>query len=275
MRERLQELADFLKTRRSRLSAKDVGLPPGARRRTPGLRREEVAELAGISPTWYTWLEQARPVSVSPGTAKKICNALKLNASERRYLFELFEHPELIEYDADPLRVDDSFLEMLNSQNRPTYALNNRWDVVAWNRQADAIFRFSDVEREQDGVPPNLVRMTFLDKRIIEMSPRWEEDARELLARFRIDYSQHVERDEPVEQMVRTLEKESKNFRQWWQEHDVINPSGWMRTFSFDGIGAVTFRTELFQRPSTPFPRLVTYMLAPGAPKDALERICE
>src|ERR1700757_3521591 len=132
--ERLAELSQFLRTRRERLGPADAGLEPGRRRRTPGLRREELAQLAGVSATWYTWLEQGRPVRASEEVLDRLGRVLRLDPAEHRHLFVLARgHPP-----ADPMdapAVDDARLQaVLDALPYPAYAATSGWTVGAWNR---------------------------------------------------------------------------------------------------------------------------------------------
>src|SRR6266542_3276725 len=140
-RERRQALADFLRTRRARLSPAEVGLPAGMRRRTPGLRREEVAQLAHIGTSWYVWLEQGRDVHPSPEVLESLAQALRLTLNERRHLFLLAgqalpQHVLPAEESANPAL--QQVLDDLNST--PAYAVGRRWDCLAWNKAADRLF---------------------------------------------------------------------------------------------------------------------------------------
>src|SRR5260370_11807052 len=138
---RRREFGAFLRSRRERLTPASVGLPDGFRRRTPGLRRDEVALLAGVGTTWYTWLEQGRDVRASPEVLSALADALRLDPAERRHLFALDNRappepprtgPEIVE---EPLR---RMLASLTGQ--PAYVLGRRWDILAWNRAAAALF---------------------------------------------------------------------------------------------------------------------------------------
>src|SRR5579884_1231901 len=127
-----QELANFLKIRRARLRPQEVGLPEGERRRTPGLRREEVALLAGMSSTWYTWLEQGRRIQVSADILNSLARTLKLNPAEHAYLLQ-FASPSH-EEESWQETVKPTFIHVLNSLNPlPAYIRGQRWDVLAWN----------------------------------------------------------------------------------------------------------------------------------------------
>src|SRR5581483_5106736 len=139
--QRLQELGDFLRTRRARLAPEDMGLPRGSRRRAPGLRRAEVAQLAGVSVDWYTWLEQGRPISVSTQVLESIVQALHLNAEERAHLFFLAHQQPPPARATEPEIVSPTLQRFLDHQYlSPAFVTGRRWDVVAWNEAARAIF---------------------------------------------------------------------------------------------------------------------------------------
>jgi transcriptional regulator with XRE-family HTH domain len=132
---RRQELSSFLRTRRARISSADVGLPAAQRRRTPGLRREEVAQLAGVSVTWYTWLEQKRPISVSAGTCDSLARVLHLNPAERTQLFQLALRQPVIDATSQCETVSPRLQQMLDhSATMPAFVMGRRWDVLAWNQ---------------------------------------------------------------------------------------------------------------------------------------------
>src|SRR5947207_4761410 len=129
-----QELSQFLKTRRARLAPADVGLPTGNARRIAGLRREEVAVLAGVGLTWYTWLEQGREIQVSTPFLDNLARALRLSEAERAHLFALAQHraPPMAPrpFPPEALKKVQAILDAIDS---PAYARNNRFDVLAWN----------------------------------------------------------------------------------------------------------------------------------------------
>jgi transcriptional regulator with XRE-family HTH domain len=258
--ERLKELADFLKTRRAKLQPGQVGLPHGRRRRIPGLRREEVAELAGISVTWYTWLEQARKVSVSARTALKIADALRLNESERQHFFKLIEQPHALDTITPRDDLDPLFQSLLDGlAERPAYVLSHRWDVLAWNEAADAIFQFSTCIRETLA-PPNLIGIVFTSQRYKTLSVNWESDARDMLAHFRSDYGENVKSDRTLEYMVKSLSRTNPDFKQWWLHHDVIQRSGWPKEFLVPDLGLLRLRTIMLEKTREQFPRIVIYI---------------
>jgi transcriptional regulator with XRE-family HTH domain len=130
--QRLQELGDFLRTRRARLAPEDVGMPRGSRRRAPGLRRAEVAQLAGVSVDWYTWLEQARPITVSTQVLESLVQALHLNTNEREHLFFLAHQQPPPERAIEPETVSPTLQRFLDHQGlSPAFVLGRRWDAVA------------------------------------------------------------------------------------------------------------------------------------------------
>ncbi len=143
--ERRQALADFLRQRRAHLTPAEVGLPAGIRRRTPGLRREEVAQLANMGTSWYVWLEQGRDVHPSAQVLESLAQALRLTPNERRHLFLLAGQP--LPPHASPLeeRTSPALQQVLDDLNpTPAYAVGRRWDYLAWNKAADALFAISE-----------------------------------------------------------------------------------------------------------------------------------
>ncbi|HEY3090560.1 MAG TPA: helix-turn-helix domain-containing protein, partial [Jatrophihabitantaceae bacterium] len=140
LKERREELASFLRSRREGVRPQDVGLAPGARRRTPGLRREEVAQLAGVGTTWYTWLEQGRDVRASMEVLEAIAGALRLTPAERTHLVLLGRGEQPPPRRAPAERVSPTLRRLVeNLGGNPAYILGRRWDYLAWNRAATVI----------------------------------------------------------------------------------------------------------------------------------------
>src|SRR6266699_3222874 len=143
--ERREALADFLRKRRASLSPTEVDLPPGLRRRTPGLRREEVAQLANMGTSWYVWLEQGRDVHPSAAVLESLARALRLTPNERRHLFLLAGQPLPPPVSPVEESVNPALQQMLDDLNpSPAYVLGCRYDLLAWNTAADALFALSD-----------------------------------------------------------------------------------------------------------------------------------
>ncbi|WP_025699512.1 helix-turn-helix transcriptional regulator [Paenibacillus forsythiae] len=221
---RNKQLGNFLKIRRARLRPEQLGLPLGRRRRTAGLRREEVAQLAGVSVDWYTWLEQGRDIRVSSRVLEELARVLQLSFSERRHLFLLAEQTLPLDNKHDLYYVSPSVQQFLDYQNpSPAYVTNLRWDFIAWNRAACAVFgdynKMSVLER-------NSVWRIFTSSYMRELLDCWEEHGQRRLAQFRASYGRFI--DDPWwSQMIDKLSRESGEFREWWPRHDVLDtPEG-------------------------------------------------
>ncbi|MGU3577050.1 helix-turn-helix transcriptional regulator [Brucellaceae bacterium C25G] len=249
------ELADFLKRRRESLSPLEVGLPVGTRRRTPGLRREEVAALAGVGLTWYTWLEQGRSIKVSTAFLDNISRVLKLDEVERRHMFLLAhqrpptvlsknwcELPKLVR-----LLLDDLTL-------RPAYVLNLRWDVIGWNDAAEQLFGFEHRSPSER----NMLWMLFADNHLSSRIVEWSAQAPQVLASFRRDFALAPE-DESMTELIETLEQLSPSFKALWHQHDVHGRCEGRRSFLVEGREPVTFDHSSFIIDEEKHLRLVFY----------------
>lgn len=216
LRRTKNELSEFLVRHRQKLTPADVGLPSSGRRRTPGLRREEVAALAGVGLTWYTWFEQGRNIHVSEKFLLSVAHSLKLDDAECSHLFLLAHKrpppPEAHHW----VSVTPLIQQLLDDLiTRPAYVLNLRWDVVAWNAAADDLFCFSAREREVR----NILRIVFSNPNMRRRLPVWREDAPKLLAQFR--YSFAVAPDDPeILNLIADLKELSADFRRWWETPD-------------------------------------------------------
>ncbi|MHB0776004.1 helix-turn-helix transcriptional regulator [Halomonas sp. WWR20] len=231
------ELGEFLRTRRERVSPEEVGLPMGTRRRTPGLRREEVAALAGVGLTWYTWLEQGREIGVSSTFLDNLAKALKLDAAERRHLFLLTHQRPPVEPGKTWCQVPPLVKRLMDDLSmRPSYVLNLRWDVLAWNDAADRIFDFA----AQPTAYRNLLWMLFAEPALRRVIADWSVQAPRILSSFRRDYAR-AEDDPTIGSLVEELKKVAPEFRQWWHQHDVHAPCQGVRALDIAGLGAVGF----------------------------------
>lgn len=225
------DLAAFLRVRRERLSPEDVGLPSGGRRRTPGLRREEIAALAGVGLTWYTWLEQGRDIGVSATFLDNLARVLKLDASERRHLFLLaHERPP-----AEPGKtwcVVPPLVQRLMHDLAPhlAYVLNLRWDVLAFNDSADQMFAFGSHPPERR----NMLWLLFTDPTLRECVNDWEDQAPLMLSSFRRDFAR-ASQETDIHDLVNELERVSPEFKTWWRKHDVHAPCNGVRKLKTDG----------------------------------------
>jgi transcriptional regulator with XRE-family HTH domain len=235
--DRLSELAQFLRTRRERLGPADAGLAPGRRRRTPGLRREEVAQLAGVSLTWYTWLEQGRPVRASEDVLDRLGRVLRLDPAEHRHLFVLARgHPPADPMDA-PVVVNARLQSVLDALPYPAYAATNGWTVVAWNRAARIVF--ADYEA-LSGRERNIVWMAFTDPGQRRMAVNWEDQARSAMALFRASTAHQVG-EEWHKRFVAELAERSPEFRAWWPEHDVRGSHAGPKLYDHPIAGRMVF----------------------------------
>ncbi|AYF86227.1 XRE family transcriptional regulator [Pseudomonas sp. DY-1] len=231
------ELAEFLRSRRERISPEEVGLPTGSRRRTPGLRREEVATLAGVGLSWYTWLEQGREISVSATFLDNLSRALKLDAAERRHLF-LLAHQRLPPEPGRTWCVVPPLIHRLMGDlpSRPAYVLNLRWDVLVWNAAADRVFGFSALPADRR----NLLWMLFTSPAMRALFTPWEEQALQMLSSFRRDFVRATQ-DPEIVALVKELLKVSPDFRIWWRQQDIHGPCQGIRNLNVESIGPVVF----------------------------------
>lgn len=248
------ELAAFVRSRRERLSPAQVGLLTTSRRRTPGLRREEVAQLAGIGVTWYTWLEQGRDIQVSVHFLDLIARALRLDGAERTHLFNLaHDRPPPLAASAAS-RVTSAHRRMLESLAGPAYLATARWDVVAWNAALAATFG------DLDDIPVarrNMLWLIFASPDHRVTIPNWETDARAMMAKFRVEFGRRKE-DPDFLALIDDLKAASQEFRQWWAEQDVTRrPDSTKKFHSKHGV--MEFEQTTFIVDDGPDLRLTVY----------------
>ncbi|WP_336772844.1 helix-turn-helix transcriptional regulator [Paenibacillus sp. MMO-58] len=222
---RLRELAQFLKTRRARLSPEQAGLPASGRRRTPGLRRGEVAMLSGVSVDWYTWLEQARPIQVSAQVLDCISRALRLDADERKHLFLLAIQQVPADPSLDGNRISENLQSFLDRQGAsPAFITDQRLIIRAWNKAANLVYGPFESMSERER---NTVWRSFHLPGVRELlKENWEKHARHRLAQFRAGYAKFPG-DSWWLEIIGELQQTSDEFREWWPQHDVLNgPEG-------------------------------------------------
>ncbi|WP_025717160.1 helix-turn-helix transcriptional regulator [Paenibacillus sp. 1-18] len=212
------ELGDFLRTRRERLDPQEYGFPAGGRRRTTGLRREELAQVAGVGVSWYTWLEQGRDINVSPQVLDSIARALQLDWVERRHMFDLAIDPAARELPNQGPTYDPVLQGILDSWGWcPAYAVDRRWNYVAWNEAASEVF--ADYGK-LTGRDRNLVWYLFTHPSQRQLLVHWEREARKCLALFRASSDQFA--DDPwFREFSHELSEASPEFREWWPLHDI------------------------------------------------------
>jgi len=242
-----RELADFVRAQREKLKPAAVGLPAAARRRTPGLRREEVAQLCGLSVTWYTWLEQGRDMSLSPSALARLATALRLGRAERAYLFALAGKHDPDADHAESDVVPPALLACVETIGTPAYILDRGWTARAWNRKAARLFA-----GWLDGAHGrNLLRYIFLNPAARTLIRDYEARARRVVAEFRADVSTHLS-DPVIRALVDDLRQQSREFARFWEEHGVLGREGGERTFNHPRDGLLRFEQVTFNLASQP-----------------------
>ena len=256
-----QELADFLRTRRARLRPIDVGLLNGTRRRTPGLRREEVALLANIGVTWYTRLEQGAPINVSTLVLESIADALQLNNHEREHLFVLAgQRPA--EGGAQTERVDEAMQRVLDALDpNPAVIRGRRYDVLAWNRAAVEIFGDYGA---MDKWHRNSVWRFFMDPTARTCMPRSQESASKFVAQFRGVAAKYLD-DPGFQELIDALLKGSPDFRKFWSQHDVRGTTAGFKTLYHPRLGELRLEYTLFNIPNCPDMYMIAYTSEKGS----------
>lgn len=214
---RRSELSHFLRARRAQISPEHLGLPLRARRRTPGLRREEVAELIGIGVTWYTWLEQGRTIMVSEEVLENLAHVLQLSEDERAHLFLLAGRPLPSHTSLPEIFVRPAWQALLTAlEPYPAHIRDKRWYVLAWNKAEQLIAQWEEVPEAERHVVWN----HFTNPSLRRMLRDWEGDARTLLALFRMEQGKDAE-EIWLNDLTTRLQRLSPEFRQWWPLHEV------------------------------------------------------
>jgi len=259
-------LAELLRTRRDRLTPADVGLPAGSRRRTAGLRREEVAQLAGVSATYYTFLEQGRDVRPSRQVVAALAGALRLSPAERAHLFQLAGIP-LAADDQDLVEAVDPVVGSLVSclDPFPAYVKGGRWDVLAANRAARALF--TDWAALAPG-DRNKVWWMFTDPAARKVYVDWEQEASDLLGRFRAAAARRPD-DPAFTTLIERLHQASPEVRDWWPRYEVRPVGSGTKRLHHPALGDVAFQHTVLQVADHPEQMLV-YFTTSAVPEDKL-----
>ncbi|MGA5466079.1 helix-turn-helix transcriptional regulator [Mycobacterium sp. NPDC050041] len=228
------ELSDYLRSRRARLSPADVGLPTSGRRRTPGLRREEVAVLAGVGVSWYTWLEQGREITVSADVLDAVARALRLDPHERVYLYLLAgANPPL------PARtgaaVTAEVRRLLDTWPAPAVVRDRHWHLLAVNVWAETVFGYGEPDQ-------NCLVTFFTSARYRGMRMNWEAAAPAVVAAFRADAALFPE-DREFGRLVERLQAVSAEFAELWERHDVTAPAQTVKAVRHPAVGELHFDT--------------------------------
>ena len=260
-----QELADFLRTRRARLRPSDVGLLTSTRRRTPGLRREEVALLANIGVTWYTRLEQGAPINASPQVLANIAAALQLTEHEREHLYLLAGHRPTEPTAAETERVSPVLQRVLDALDpNPAIIRGRRYDVLAWNRAACAIFGdYAD----KDVWHRNTIWRFFMDPTARTCMPRSHEAASKVVAQFRAVAAKYLD-DPSFQQLIDALLAGSPDFCKHWSQHEVRGTTDGLKHLFHPDLGELCLEYTSLAVPGYPDMYLVAYTTEKGSPEE-------
>jgi transcriptional regulator with XRE-family HTH domain len=260
--QRRKELSAFLKQRRDRISPEAVGLPKGTRRRTPGLRREEVAQLAGVGATWYTWLEQGRDIRVSAQVLDSIARVLQLSHVERAYLFELVRDeppPHQAEFTT---QVSSTLQLVLDNQHFcPAFVLGWRWDILAWNQLACRIL----IDLEKLPVSErNIIWLMYINDEFRARQTNWHVACQETLAHFRASCASHIGNPELTD-LIEQLKGKSPEFKKHWHHLDVAEKRHSFKEFNHPILGQLRFEMMMLQLNEPPSAKLVLFVPAPDS----------
>jgi transcriptional regulator with XRE-family HTH domain len=264
-------LGTYLKDRRAKLDPAAFGFPP-QRRRTPGLRREEVAQRANISPTWYTWLEQGRGGAPSADVLDRIARALMLTDVEREHLFLLgLGRPPEVRYQKNE-DVTPRLQRVLDAlEPSPALIRTATWNVVAWNRAATVMLT------DYGSLPPkqrNILRFIFLDPRVRAAQYDWESVARFVVGAFRVDAARAGAAAE-VEPLVHELCQLSPEFRAMWRDNDVRSHGEGVKRIRHLVLGPLAFEYSAFAVDGRPDLSMVVYNPATPADADKISSLIE
>jgi transcriptional regulator with XRE-family HTH domain len=259
----LGELGSLLRSRRERLSPDEVGLPAGTRRRTRGLRREEVARLAAISPTYYTFLEQGRDVRPSVQVLDALAGALRLTAAERAHLHVLArrEPPASIAGAAEVAPPLAALVARLDPH--PAYVTGPRFDVLAWNGAVRLLWTDWGARPAEER---NMLLWMFLDPAARTVMVEWEDEAEALLGRFRAAHARHAGAgDAAFEALATRLRDESPEAHAWWAAHEVAPLSSGRKRLRHPALGELELAHVVLEHVDAPGQRLVAFTLPGGA----------
>jgi transcriptional regulator with XRE-family HTH domain len=234
---RRRELSAFLRNRRERISPGDVGLPPGGRRRTPGLRREEVAQLAGVGITWYTWLEQGRDIKASDQVLGAIAMTLRLDPHERAHLFTLAGSPRPVAPSECSVLTPEMHVILRHLEPLPAAVLSARMDILGYNRTYEWVFGLDDIPFEDR----NAMVLLFTHPRWRTRMADWPESVPRAVAQFRASMAGHVA-DKQWKFLVRKLRAESPEFEALWGRHEVRWMDDLTKRFNHPEGGPLDFR---------------------------------
>ncbi|WP_260929030.1 helix-turn-helix transcriptional regulator [Novosphingobium sp. 9] len=266
-------LGTFLRDRRERMDPQDFGFPAG-RRRTPGLRREELAQLANISATWYTWLEQGRGGAPSADVLDRLARAMLLTDVEREHLFlvALGHAPDVrVKAVEDPQGVTQRLQGVLDALDpAPAMIKNALWDIIAWNRAASVVLT------DYATIPPrdrNVLRMMFRDDRVRGHQENWESVARMVVAVFRADVARAGAQDR-AQALVDEMCETSAEFRRLWHDRDVSAFGGGIKRIRHAELGELALEFSGFAVDGRTDLAMIVYNPVDPADRDRIRQLC-
>ncbi|MEU7634320.1 helix-turn-helix transcriptional regulator [Nocardia sp. NPDC049220] len=264
---RREELREFLRSRRERLVPSAVGLPEAGRRRTPGLRREEVAVLAGVGVSWYTWLEQGRDIKVSDDVLDAVARALLLDDIERAHLYRLAGLNPPQQQAAPSIPASPQMRRLLDTwAPRPGYIRDRHWNFTAVNDAARAVFGYGLTDH-------NCLTSFFTNMRLRVVHQQWNEIAPAVAAGFRADAGRYPD-DPEFDRIAGDLAQVSTEFAELWARHDAAEHSTAVKAVDHPDVGVMVFEATLFPLPDHPGHHLILHNPVPGTETSArLERL--
>jgi transcriptional regulator with XRE-family HTH domain len=271
--DRRAELGEFLRSRRARLRPEELGLPEyGGRRRVPGLRREELAMLAGVSVDHYVRLEQGRTLHFSAEVLDAVARALRLDQVEREHLYRLARPwPDGQDGRApEPQRVRPGLRRLLDSTpDVPAYVVGRGTDVLAWNRLAAALIT------DFGALPPrerNLARLVVLDEGMRELYADWPGKVADVAAYLRLDSARHPD-DPDTAALIDELTSASEEFRAAWAEHRLMDKTHGRYLYRHPVVGEVDLSYETLRLPDDPDQALIAHVVEEGSPSGTALRL--
>ncbi|KUJ65088.1 XRE family transcriptional regulator [Streptomyces albus subsp. albus] len=272
--DRRAELGEFLRSRRARLRPEEFGLPDhGGRRRVPGLRREELAQLAGVSVDHYVRLEQGRTLHFSTAVLDAVARALRLDAVERDHLYRLarpWSEGDRSDAAPEPQRVRQGLRRLLDSTAEvPAYIVGRNTDVLAWNRLAAALIT------DFGALPPgqrNLARLVFLDEGMRSLYADWPGKAADVAAYLRLDAGRHPD-DPSTAALIGELSAASPEFRELWAEHRIKDKTHGRYSYLHPVVGRLDLGFETLRLPDDPDQALIAHTVEEGSPSETALRL--
>ncbi|MFC4589129.1 helix-turn-helix transcriptional regulator [Sphaerisporangium corydalis] len=260
------ELRDFLRSRRARISPEEVGLSPQpGTRRVPGLRREEVAQLAGVSVDYYVRLERGHNLNVSEAVLDALARALRLNETERGHLFTVARPARARRRPLPPQRVRPGLHEVLNALTTvPAMVIGRRMDILASNRLARALYTDFDALPYRER---NMARYVFLDEGARELYVDWERTGRSTVAALHLYAGRHPNDPQLVE-LIGELSLRDEDFRRWWADHDVHRHGHRTKMYHHPVVGEITLSYEALTPTDDPDQILTLHTAKPGSPSE-------